>query len=156
MNAHFPQNEIARSEAYNIVNVCHQYLVPKDGSPLQGLIQDHVIAGVKMTMRGRFFPRAEYMQHVYGALVDVGASRIRTVPPAILKPQPLWSGKQIVTTIILNLVPEGKDPSTLHTSAKIKPGEWERVPPRNWKAGGTPLPNKMSMTESEVIFRQGE
>ena len=24
MNAHFPQNEIARSEAYNIVNVCHQ------------------------------------------------------------------------------------------------------------------------------------
>ena len=45
MNAHFPQNEVARSEAYNIVNVCKQYLVPKDGSPLQGLIQDHIIAG---------------------------------------------------------------------------------------------------------------
>ena len=26
MNAHFPQNEVARSEAYNIVNVCKQYL----------------------------------------------------------------------------------------------------------------------------------
>ena len=45
MNAHYPQNEMARSEAYNIVNVCKQYLVPKDGSPLQGLIQDHIIAG---------------------------------------------------------------------------------------------------------------
>ena len=46
MNAHFPQNELARSEAYNIVNVCKQYLVPKDGTPLQGLIQDHIIAGM--------------------------------------------------------------------------------------------------------------
>ena len=47
MNAHFPQNEVARSEAYNIVNVCKQYLVPKDGTPLQGLIQDHIIAGMQ-------------------------------------------------------------------------------------------------------------
>jgi DNA-directed RNA polymerase I subunit RPA1 len=45
MNAHYPQNEVARSEACTIVNVCKQYLVPKDGSPLQGLIQDHIIAG---------------------------------------------------------------------------------------------------------------
>ena len=36
---------MGRSEAYNIMNVCKQYLVPKDGTPLQGLIQDHVIAG---------------------------------------------------------------------------------------------------------------
>ena len=27
------------------MNVSKQYLVPKDGTPLQGLIQDHVIAG---------------------------------------------------------------------------------------------------------------
>ena len=37
--------QVARSEAYNIVNACKQYLVPKDGTPLQGLIQDHIIAG---------------------------------------------------------------------------------------------------------------
>lgn len=55
MNAHFPQNEIARSEGYNIVNVSNQYLVPKDGTPLSGLIQDHMIAGVRMSIRGRFF-----------------------------------------------------------------------------------------------------
>ena len=50
MNAHFPQNEVARSEAYNIVNVCKQYLVPKDGTPLQGLIQDHIIAGMQHSL----------------------------------------------------------------------------------------------------------
>lgn len=57
MNAHFPQNELARSEGYNLVNVANQYLVPKDGTPLGGLIQDHVISGVKLTTRGRFFNR---------------------------------------------------------------------------------------------------
>jgi DNA-directed RNA polymerase beta' subunit len=45
MNAHYPQNEVARSEAHNIMNVCKQYLVPKDATPLQGLIQDHIISG---------------------------------------------------------------------------------------------------------------
>ncbi len=37
--------------------VPHQYLVPKDGTPLSGLIQDHMIAGVKLTLRGQFFNR---------------------------------------------------------------------------------------------------
>jgi len=57
MNVHFPQDEVARSEALNIVGVAHHYLVPRDGSPLTGLIQDHVISGVKMTLRGQFFNR---------------------------------------------------------------------------------------------------
>ena len=133
-----------------------QYLVPKDGSPLQGLIQDHVIAAVKMTMRGRFFTRADYQQLVYQALSDQ-VTKIKTVPPTILKPEMLWSGKQIVTTIILNLVPEGKVAPTLISSAKIKHGEWERQPPRQWRAGGSPFPkNSVKMTDSEVIFRQGK
>lgn len=45
MNAHVPQNELGRSEAYNLINVSNQYLVAKDGTPLGGLIQDHVISG---------------------------------------------------------------------------------------------------------------
>ena len=35
----------------------YQYLVPKDGTPLSGLIQDHMVAGVRMTLRGRMFNR---------------------------------------------------------------------------------------------------
>lgn len=55
MNAHFVQNEVARSEGYNLANVANQYLVPKDGTPLGGLIQDHIIACVKLMTRGNFF-----------------------------------------------------------------------------------------------------
>ena len=58
-----------------------------------------------MTVRGRFFTRAEYQQHVYGALVDFPGF-IVILPPAIVKPIPLWSGKQIISTVILNLVPK--------------------------------------------------
>ncbi len=145
---------MARSEAYNIVNVCKQYLVPKDGTPLQGLIQDHIISGVKMTMRGRFFTREEYFGHVFGALVNHN-SKIRILPPAIMKPGPMWSGKQIISTIILNLVPEGMEPPTLESTAKVKPQLFEKHPPRECKAGGVRL-GRCQMSESEVIFRQGE
>ena len=87
MNAYFPQSEVARAEAYNLVSSSRNFLVPKDGTPLQGLIQDHVIAAVKMSLRGRFFPRGDYQQ-VYGALVDL-PGKIKLYPPAILKPQEL-------------------------------------------------------------------
>ncbi len=107
-----------------------------------------------MTIRGRFFTREEYFGHVYGALVDF-PGRIRTLPPAILKPSPLWSGKQIISTIILNLVPEDKEPPTLESTAKVKPHLFEKEEPRPCKAGGEQL-GKTAMSESEVIFRQGE
>jgi hypothetical protein len=34
-----------------------QYLIPKDGKPVSGLIQDHMVSGVSLTMRGRFFDK---------------------------------------------------------------------------------------------------
>ena len=56
-----------------------------------------------MTMRGRFFTRSEYMQHVYSALVNFPA-KIKTFPPAIVKSKegPLWSGKQVNRVRLLN------------------------------------------------------
>ena len=39
MNVHFPQDEISRAEAYNIVNANEQYIVPTSGDPIRGLIQ---------------------------------------------------------------------------------------------------------------------
>merc|ERR1719419_283189 len=154
MNAHFPQSEVARAEAYNMVSSSRNFLVPKDGTPLQGLIQDHVIAAVKMSLRGRFFTRGEYQQYVFGALVDF-PGRIKLFPPAMIKPEVLWSGKQIISTVISNLVPKHKHPPNLTSNGKIKPKEWIMQPPRAWKAGGTGLEG-INMTESEFIVRNGE
>jgi len=101
------------------VNVCSHFLVPKDGTPLSGLIQDHVVAGVRLTMRGRFFSRADYHQLVNFALAGT-TKVIHTEPPTILKPRLLWSGKQVISTVVKNLVPQGKVPLSFISGAKIK------------------------------------
>lgn len=86
-----------------IANTDNQYLVPTSGNPLRGLIQDHVVAGVWMTSQDTFFAREEYFQLLYGALRpednDEHGGRLKTLPPAIWRPKPLWTGKQIVSAI---------------------------------------------------------
>ena len=143
MNIHFPQNEIARSEAMLIARTDLQYLVPTDGGVLRGLIQDHVDAGVKMSSRDTFLDRETYMQIIFQALrpddaigtglgngniekeVVIGRDgRILTVAPAIFKPKPLWSGKQVITTILLNLLPGNREPLNLISKSKIPAKAW--------------------------------
>ncbi|CAL8145005.1 unnamed protein product [Orchesella dallaii] len=152
MNAHFPQTHIGRSEAANLVNVCSHFLVPKDGTPLAGLIQDHIVAAVRLTVRGRFFSYRDYVQLVYFAL-STYTKGIETEPPAIVKPFKLWSGKQVISTVIRNLVPAGRAPLTLNYNAKIKADEWKRLPAYPWKAGGPIIGDDLS--ESIVMFRHG-
>ncbi|CEG39851.1 dna-directed rna polymerase i subunit rpa1 [Plasmopara halstedii] len=124
MNMHFPQNELARSEAYNIAANDNQYIVPTDGSPLRGLIQDHVDSGVKLTQRDTFLTKDMYMQLLYNAwasMEDAGAEKahVETIPPAILKPKQLWTGKQVITSV-LKLLTKGLPPLNLDSKAKIK------------------------------------
>ncbi|PWN47916.1 beta and beta-prime subunits of DNA dependent RNA-polymerase, partial [Violaceomyces palustris] len=128
MNMHFPQSQAARSECYNIANTDNQYLVPTSGSPLRGLIQDHVVAGVWMTCKNSLFSRAEYQQLLYGALRPeenyTGGGRVITLPPAIWRPQPLWTGKQIISTVLLNVKPQRSDGLNLTSKAKVAGRYW--------------------------------
>ncbi|KAF9653451.1 beta and beta-prime subunits of DNA dependent RNA-polymerase [Thelephora ganbajun] len=144
MNIHFPQNQIARAEAYHIANTDNQYLVPTSGKPLRGLIQDHVVAGVWMTNRDTFFTREEYFQLLYGALKpEDGLSHhsglLVTLPPAIVKPRALWTGKQIISTIMKNITPSIAEGLNLNAKAKVPGMLWG-------KESG----------EDKVIFMDGE
>jgi DNA-directed RNA polymerase I subunit RPA1 len=109
MNMHFPQNEIARAEALQIADTDHQYLAATAGKPLRGLIQDHLSMGVWLTNRDTFFDREDYYQLLYGCLRpednQTASERIETIPPAIVKPRPMWTGKQIITTVLKNITP---------------------------------------------------
>ncbi|KDR83917.1 hypothetical protein GALMADRAFT_236414 [Galerina marginata CBS 339.88] len=143
MNIHFPQNHVARAEAMMIANTDNQYLVPTSGNPIRGLIQDHVVAGVWMTCQNTFFDREEYYQLLYGALrpedeADPG-TRLLTLPPAIWKPKPLWTGKQIISTVMKNITPRRYE--GLNLDAKTK------VPGKLWGADSK---------EDKVIFMDGE
>ncbi|XP_068535714.1 DNA-directed RNA polymerase I subunit RPA1 [Anas acuta] len=148
MNAHFPQSELGRAEAYTLAFTDEQYLVPKDGKPLPGLIQDHMISGVSMTTRGCFFTREQYMELVYRGLTDK-KGRIKVFPPAIMKPQRLWTGKQVVSTLLINIIPENHVPLNLTGKAKIGGKAWIKGPANRCL-------NLDSMCESQVIIRNGE
>lgn len=109
MNMHFPQNEIARSEALLVADTDHQYLSATAGKPLRGLIQDHISVSVCLTNRDTFFDREDYHQLLCGCLRpemnQTTSHKIHTVFPAFIKPKPLWTGKQIITTILRNITP---------------------------------------------------
>ncbi|KAL4660961.1 DNA-directed RNA polymerase I subunit RPA1 [Arapaima gigas] len=150
MNAHFPQSELGRAEAYTLVSTTQQYLVPKDGKPLAGLIQDHMVSGTSMTIRGCFFSREQYMELVYRGLTDK-RGRVKLLLPAILKPQPLWTGKQVVSTLLLNIIPENQIPLNLTGKAKIPSKAWVKDAPRM-----APGYKPDDMCESQVIIRRGE
>uniref|UniRef100_H2RY51 DNA-directed RNA polymerase subunit n=1 Tax=Takifugu rubripes TaxID=31033 RepID=H2RY51_TAKRU len=150
MNAHFPQSELARAEAYTLVSTDHQYLVPKDGKPLAGLIQDHMVSGTRMTLRGCFFTRAQYTELVYRGLTDK-QGRIKLLPPAIFKPQQMWTGKQLVSTLLLNVIPHNAIPLNLVGKSKIPSKAWIQVPPRS-----APGYNPDNMCDSQVVICEGE
>eukprot|EP01138_Halocafeteria_seosinensis_P005907 gb/GECG01006039.1/.p1 GENE.gb/GECG01006039.1/~~gb/GECG01006039.1/.p1 ORF type:complete len:2244 (+),score=294.27 gb/GECG01006039.1/:1-6732(+) len=178
MNMHFPQDELARAEAYTLATTKNQFIVPTDGQPLRGLIQDHLSLGVRFTMMDHMLTKEEYQQFVYSAVEgipelsvsdvtgsdlrkrtggsDLGSEghtanmklgidpdgtgeasngrsrRIRLLPPAILKPYPRWTGKQVISTILHTLtddIPAPGNAITFHGKAKLSSSVWsERTP----------------------------
>jgi DNA-directed RNA polymerase beta' subunit len=106
--------------------------------------------------------RADYQQLVYAGLGKHCVGRTKLLPPAIIKPVPLWSGKQIFSTIIINLTPKGKPLINIESKAKISVNDWQNGTAKEkekWEARGIFLPDKINeelMTESEVVIRQGE
>lgn len=143
MNMHFPQNENARAEAFNLANTDSQYLTPTSGSPVRGLIQDHISAGVWLTNKDSFFTREQYQQYIYSCIrPEDGHStrpKLLIVPPAIMKPVPLWTGKQIITTVLLNITPADMPGINLTSTNKIKNEYWGK-----------------KSNENQVIFKNGE
>ncbi|KAK9479521.1 hypothetical protein V1514DRAFT_351304 [Lipomyces japonicus] len=143
MNMHFPQNENARAEALMLANTDSQYLVPTSGKPLRGLVQDHIVTGVWMTNKDTMFTKDQYHQLVYGTIRPedghTTTNRIISVPPALIKPVPLWTGKQVITTILLNIKPLDRPGLNLISKDKIDDKYWGE-----------------GSHEGTVIFKDGE
>ncbi|PSC74762.1 beta and beta-prime subunits of DNA dependent RNA-polymerase [Micractinium conductrix] len=123
INLHLPQDHFGRAEGYNIVHADEQFFVPTDGKPLRGLIQDHIVGGTLMTMRDRFFTQAEYSRLIYECVAQdcSGAWDIWMDQPAVLKPQKLWTGKQVFTAVLMHYTRD-QLPFNLYADSKT-PGD---------------------------------
>lgn len=143
MNMHFPQNEVARAEALQIADTDHQYLSGTQGKPLRGLIQDHLSVSVALCNRDTLFTRSDYHQLVYSALRPesghILGERLQLIPPAIIKPVPRWTGKQVITTILKNIQPYNCGGLTMKGETQLKAEQWGR-----------------NSEEGTVLFQDGE
>lgn len=165
MNMHFPQSELARAEASNIADTDHQYLSATAGKPLRGLIQDHISMGVQFTSRDVFFDREQYQQLLYNCIrpenghLPSGRDRLITVPPAIIKPKPMWTGKQVITTVLRNIIPSELDGINLTSKSQTSADRWgeKTLLPADsgeWKVTAEFVSHRD--TEQVVIFKDGE
>ncbi|KXH65390.1 RNA polymerase Rpb1 [Colletotrichum salicis] len=144
MNMHFPQNEVARAEALQIADTDHQYLSGTAGKPLRGLIQDHLSVSVALCNKDTFFDRDSYQQLIYSALRPesghILGERIELLPPAVIKPRPRWTGKQVISTILKNIKPLNGEGLWMSGKCQVKGEQW----------------GKGHLEEGSVLFQDGQ
>ena len=97
MNLFFTQNTEAHAEQQLIMSARHQIISPQNNKPIIGLIQDSLISAYILTSQDTMLKRHEVMQLMMEIRHPVNRSVSTTLPlPAVLKPQPLWTGKTSV------------------------------------------------------------
>ncbi len=93
-----PQTEEARTEALELMNIKLNLITPRNGEPVIAAIQDFITASFLLTQKDRFYDRRQFTQ-ICSYLADADL-QIDIPPPAILKPQRLWTGKQVFNVLM--------------------------------------------------------
>ncbi|KCV71205.1 hypothetical protein H696_02156 [Fonticula alba] len=96
MNLHVPQTIEARTELLKLAMVPTQIVSPQANKPVMGIVQDSLLAVNLFSRRDCFLEK-----HLVMNLLMWFPHWKGVVPiPAILKPKPLWTGKQLLSMII--------------------------------------------------------
>ncbi|XP_013401160.1 DNA-directed RNA polymerase II subunit RPB1 [Lingula anatina] len=96
MNLHLPQTVETRAEVMSLALVPRMIVTPQANRPVMGIVQDTLTAVRKMTKRDVFIEKADMMK----LLMYLPSWNGRMPMPAILKPRPLWTGKQLFSLVI--------------------------------------------------------
>ncbi|AAZ13273.1 DNA-directed RNA polymerase I largest subunit [Trypanosoma brucei brucei TREU927] len=170
MNVHVPQSIETRAEVETLMDANINYLVPTSGRPIRGLIQDHVAAGVLVTLRDKFFDHSTFVQLVYNGVgpyiqENVGITLAELIPiPAILMPRPMWTGKQLISVMVrfssgLSAASDcGREIEggiTLKGTSQIQPSAFDRIPAGSCDAvrvkSGAVVDSTVMFANSELI-----
>lgn len=96
MNLHVPQTEETRAEVQNLCLVPLNIVSPQRNSPLMGIVQDTLAGAYKMCRRDVYLTKEQVMNAMLWVEDWDGVIPV----PAILKPVPRWTGKQIISMVI--------------------------------------------------------
>ncbi|MEW5320361.1 MAG: hypothetical protein WDW38_011438 [Sanguina aurantia] len=130
MNMHVPQTHETRAEMLNLMMVPRNIDAPGvQANTLIGIVQDTLLGCRLMTKRDTFIEKDLFM-NILMNLEDWDG----TVPmPVVLKPKPLWTGKQIFSMFLPDINME-------RTCAWHKDGD----------------PQHMSLDDAQVLIRGGQ
>lgn len=115
MNLHVPQTEEARTEAINLMGVKNNLSTPKNGEPIISATQDFITAAYLLSSKENFFDRKTFT-NLCMYMVD-GNLQLDLPPPAIIKPEQMWTGKQVFSMLMR---PNKKSPVKVNLDAKCR------------------------------------
>jgi len=102
MNLHVPQSEEARTEAELLLKVQEHILSPRFGGPILGGIQDFISSVFQFTSKDSLFNKKDTLNLLYlgGVFESNPDFRLDDLEPVVKEPEPLYSGKQIFSTLL--------------------------------------------------------
>ncbi|KAI8222976.1 DNA-directed RNA polymerase II subunit RPB1 [Colletotrichum sp. SAR 10_98] len=114
MNLHVPQSEETRAEVKELCLVPINIVSPQRNGPLMGIVQDTLAGAYKLCRRDVFLTKEAVMNIMLWVPNWDGV----IPPPAIIRPRPRWTGKQIMSMAIPNIVslhnaPDSKEDNPL-------------------------------------------
>lgn len=123
MNLHVPQSLETKAEIEQLAMVPRLIVTPQNNKPVMGIVQDTLCAVRKMTKRDVFLTSDQMMN----LLMFLPTWDGRMPTPAILKPKPLWTGKQLFSMIIPGPVNLIRNHSTHPDDEDEGPYKWLTV-----------------------------
>ena len=101
MNLHVPQTEEARAEAAILMCTKNNICTPRNGEPLIAAIQDFITGAYLLTQKDTFLTKPQFSQ--LASTMCNGEVNVPFPTPAIVKPIPLWTGKQLMTLLLATI-----------------------------------------------------
>ncbi|XP_043467717.1 DNA-directed RNA polymerase II subunit RPB1-like [Leptopilina heterotoma] len=96
INLHVPQSYETIAEVENLDMIAGQVKTPKTMKSIIGVVEDALLGAFKITQKDVFIEKSDFMN-----LLMFVSNWNGVIPqPCILKPKPLWSGKQVVSLLI--------------------------------------------------------
>ena len=134
MNMHVAQSFETRAEISELMMVPRQVITPQANRPIVGIVQDTLLGCRLLTKRDTFLEKDQMMNCLMWVPNWNGVIPV----PAILRPRPLWTGKQLFSMILPNV--------NLIRFANGYPDKDEEAAPACW----------ISPTDTKLLIEQGE
>ena len=131
MNMHVPQSHESRAELEQLMLVPRNIVSAQSNKPVMKIVQDSLLASRLITRRDTFITKDDFMN-----IVMQIEGEVTIPPPAILKPVPLWTGKQVFSLILPRINYVGSAGGKLDNEDTDHPG--------------------MSPTDGQVVINDGE